>query len=41
MVWQICKQKIVENKTSKEDFLGKFCKNKWFLHRFVFRNFLF
>ena len=38
MVWQICKQKVAEIKTSKDDFLGKFCNKylKWFLHRYNF-----
>ena len=44
MVWQICKQKVVENSTFKEDFLGKFC-NKYrymiFTSILFFRNFLF
>ena len=40
MAWQICKQKVAELWTSKEDFLWSFATNKWFLHHFIFRNFI-
>ena len=47
MVWQMCKQKVAENYTSKEYFLGMFCNihvcindftSFYFPQRFVIRS---